>query len=120
MSINSRQKGARFERELANLLKTYGYKARRGQQFCGANGDADVVGIDGLHIEAKHVEALNIFKAMEQSRNDAKENEIPVVIHKKNRTPILVTMDIDNFIKIWKGETNGTSKRNVRKQVSKN
>lgn len=93
-----------FERKLANILKEYGYNARRSQQFCGANGDADVVGIDGLHIEAKHVEALNLFKAMEQSRRDAKEDEIPVVIHTKNRQPILVTMDLDNFIKLWKGD----------------
>lgn len=93
-----------FERQLANILKDYGFNTRRGQQFCGANGDADVVGIDGLHIEAKAVETLNVFKAMEQSRRDARENEIPVVIHKKNRTPILVTMDLDNFIKIWKGD----------------
>lgn len=93
-----------FERKLANILKEYGYNARRSQQFCGANGDADVVGIDGLHIEAKHVEALNLFKAMEQSRRDAREGEIPVVIHTKNRQPILVTMDLDNFIKLWKGD----------------
>lgn len=100
--INSRRKGANFERQLANLLKEFGFDTRRGQQYCGANGDADVVGIDGLHIEAKNVEALNIFKAMEQSRRDAKENEVPVVIHKKNRTPILVTMDLENFINLWK------------------
>lgn len=100
--INSREKGARFERELANKLKEYGFNTRRGQQFCGINGDADVIGIEGLHIEAKHVETLNLFKAMEQSRRDAKENEIPVVIHKKNRTPILVTMDLENFINLWK------------------
>lgn len=41
---NSRQKGARGERELARILREYGYDCRRGQQYCGANGDADVVG----------------------------------------------------------------------------
>ena len=39
--MNSRQKGARGERELANLLKEHGYNTRRGQQYCGANGDAE-------------------------------------------------------------------------------
>lgn len=103
--INSRRKGANFERALANILKEYGFETKRGVQFSqGYNGltNADVVGIPGLHIEAKNVEALNIFKAMEQSRRDAKENEIPVVIHKKNRTPILVTMDLNNFVNLWK------------------
>ena len=45
--------------ELANLLKDYGFEdARRGQQYCGANGDADVVGLEGVHIECKRVEKL--------------------------------------------------------------
>ena len=68
--MNSRQKGARGERELANVLKGYGYKeSRRGQQYCGSNGDADVVGLTGIHIECKRVEKLNLEKAMEHSRH---------------------------------------------------
>lgn len=52
--MNSKAKGARFERLLASKLRDYGYDARRGQQYCGANGDADVIGLPGIHIEAKH------------------------------------------------------------------
>ena len=47
---NSREKGARGERELARVLRQYGYNSRRGQQYSGANGDADVVGLPGIHI----------------------------------------------------------------------
>ena len=57
---NSRRKGADGERELAKKLKEYGYDTRRGQQYSGANGDADVVGLPGIHIECKRVERLNI------------------------------------------------------------
>ena len=81
---NSRRKGASGERELAKKLREYGYEARRGQQYCGSNGDADVVGIPGIHIECKRVEALNIEKAMQQSISDSKDGEIPVVMHRKN------------------------------------
>ena len=42
MSINSKQKGAKGERELANILKEYGYNTRRGQQYNGLEGE-DVV-----------------------------------------------------------------------------
>lgn len=56
--MNSRSKGARGERELAEKLREYGYTTRRGQQYSGANGDADVVGVEGLHIECKRVEKL--------------------------------------------------------------
>lgn len=98
---NSREKGADYERHIANRLKEYGYDARRGQQYSGANGDADVVGVHGLHIECKADERLNIFKAMEQSRKDARDWEIPIVAHKKNYKPDLITLDFDNFFEIW-------------------
>lgn len=100
--MNSRNKGAAGERELAGLLKKYGYDCRRGQQYCGANGDADVVGIPGLHIECKRVEKLNLDDAMEQSIHDAKDGEIPVVMHRKNRKPWKVTLELDNFVELLK------------------
>lgn len=100
--MNSRQKGARGERELAELLRSYGYDARRSQQYCGANGDADVVGVDGFHIECKRVEQLNIYKAMEQSERDAREGEIPIVCHRKDRKGWLVTIRFDDFMGVIK------------------
>ena len=102
MSVNSRQKGKRFELTLASKLREYGYDCRRGQQYCGANGDADVVGLPGLHIEAKAVEKLNLYDAMAQSKHDAKEGEIPVVMHKKNNCKILVTLELDDFMEIYR------------------
>lgn len=100
--MNSRQKGARGERELAELLRAYGYEARRGQQYSGKNGDADVVGVDGFHIECKRVEQLNIYKAMEQSERDAREGEIPIVCHRKDRKGWLVTIRFDDFMGVIK------------------
>ena len=102
MAVNSRQKGKAFERRLANLLKEHGYECRRGQQYCGANGDADVVGLAGIHIEAKAVERLNIYEAMNQAINDAREGELPAVFHKKNRKPILVTMTLEDWLTLYK------------------
>lgn len=103
---NSRQKGARGERELAAVLREHGYDCRRGQQYCGANGDADVVGLPGIHIECKRVESLNIHKAAEQAKSDARENELPAVFHRKNGKPWLVTMTLEDWMKIFKGENN--------------
>lgn len=102
--MNSRNKGASGERELAGILREYGYSARRGQQFSGANGDADVVGMDGYHIECKRVEKLNIDTAMEQSIRDARENEIPIVCHRKNRKEWLVTMRLKDFMEVEHGK----------------
>ena len=41
--INSRAKGARYERELARYLDENGFPARRGQQFAGGSDSPDVV-----------------------------------------------------------------------------
>lgn len=103
---NSRQKGARAERELAHkLTELLGVKCRRGQQFSGANGDADVVGVEGIHIECKNVQRLEIFKAYEQSVRDAREGEIPCVMHKKDRKPWLVTISLEDWAKMYKENT---------------
>lgn len=100
MAINSRAKGAKGERELANKLKEYGYKCRRGQQFSGLEGE-DVVGLDYIHIECKRVEKLNIDKALKQSKRDAKDNQMPAVFHRKNGEKWKVTMDLDDWIQLF-------------------
>lgn len=68
MGKSQREKGKRGERELAGKLRDHGYDCRRGQQFCGTSGDADVIGLPGIHIECKRVERLNLQEAMEQSK----------------------------------------------------
>ena len=99
--MNSRDKGKRGELELAKKLKEYGYDTRRGQQYCGANGDADVIGLPGIHIECKRVEKLNLYDAMSQAVSDAKENEKPAVVHRKNNCEWLVTMRFDDFMRMY-------------------
>lgn len=98
---NSRNKGAAGERELASKLRDYGYNCRRGQQYSGANGDADVVGLPGIHIECKRVEKLNLYDAMAQSVRDARPEEKPAVFHRKNNCEWLVTMRLDDFMKLY-------------------
>lgn len=100
-TINSREKGKRGEEELANYLKGKGYDARRGQQYAGANGDPDVIGLPGIHIECKRVEKLNLDAALEQSVRDARAGEIPVVIHRKNRQPWRITMKLSDFLEVY-------------------
>ena len=98
---NSRAKGARGERELSKVLREWGYDTRRGQQYSGANGDADVVGLPNIHIECKRVEKLNLDKAMSQSICDARQGEVPVVMHRKDRHPWLVTMRLDEWMEFY-------------------
>lgn len=102
MAVNSRRKGKEGELELARILRTYGFDTRRGQQFKGGGDSPDVMGLPGVHIECKRVQSLNIEKAMVQSRTDAEgTDDVPVVIHRKDREKWKVTMDLDEFMKMY-------------------
>ena len=100
---NGKQKGKAGELELCGVLREAGFDARRSQQYCGAAGDADIQhSIPGLHIECKRVEKLNVLKAYEQAQGDAKPHETPVVMHRCNRAPWLVTMSLADFLALLK------------------
>lgn len=105
--VNGKRKGAAGERELARFLNNCGYECRRSQQYCGANGDADVIGLPGIHIECKRVERLNLYEAMEQSIHDAKEGTIPVVMHRRNNHNWLATMELNDWIKLYQEYESG-------------
>lgn len=101
--VNSNRKGKDGERELSKLFRSYGFEgARRSQQFAGINNDADVVGLPNVHIECKRVERLNIHEAIEQTIRDKREEELGIVAHRKDRTPWLVTMTMDDWMEIYK------------------
>ena len=100
--MNSRQKGAAGERELARVLRFYGYDCHRGQQYQGSPWSPDVLGLPGIHIECKRVEKLNLYDALSQSKADSGEDEIPVVMHRKNRSKWLVTMELKDWMDIYR------------------
>ena len=64
----SKNKGKRGELMLTKELnRLFDVQTRRGQQFSGEQGAADVVGIPGLHIESKNRENLNLHQALEKA-----------------------------------------------------
>ena len=79
MGKASREKGKRGERELASVLKELGWDCRRGVQYSGANGDADVIGLPNIHI-----------------------GELPAVFWRRNNCDWLVTMRIEDWNEIYK------------------
>ena len=107
MAINSKQKGARFERLLASRFRDYGYKdAERTAQYCGKTGQAaDVAGLPLIHVEAKHQEKMYLYDWIAQAKRDAEaggKGLLPVVFHKKNNAEILVSMELDTFMQIYR------------------
>lgn len=106
MAVNSKQKGARFERLLASMFREHGFDARRTAQYCGNTGDAsDVVGLPGIHVEAKHQEKMALYDWMDQAKRDAvagMKGDLPAVFHKKNGREVLVTMTFNDWMELYK------------------
>ncbi len=102
--MNSKQKGARFERVLASKFREYGYDARRSVQYCGNTGEAaDVVGLPGIHCEAKHQERMQLYDWIAQAKRDAEgTGNRPTVFHRKNHGAILVTQELDDWMSIYR------------------
>ena len=101
---NSRAKGAAGEREFAAYLRDRGHFARRGQQYAGGNDSPDVVTDLPLHFEVKRVQRLNIVDAIKQAVQDAPAGKAPVVAHRRNREPWLITLRADDFFTLIEGE----------------
>ena len=104
--INSKAKGKRFELSLASKFREQGYDdARRTAQYCGNTGDAsDVVGLPGIHVEAKHAEQMRLYEWISQAKRDAEaggKGNLPAVFHKKNNAEILVTMTLDDWFNLY-------------------
>ena len=114
--MNSRTKGKVAEREIANILKGYGYDAHRGQQYSGLAGDADVVGVDGIHIEVKRREQFSDEPSLQQAERDARKGEIPIVFYRRSREKWKATMRMDMFMLIW-NELTDLQKYQIREKI---
>jgi hypothetical protein len=91
---------------LASKLREYGYETRRTAQYCGNTGDAsDVLGLDGIHIEAKHQEQFRIYDWMAQAIHDSAENgrgDLPTVFFRKNNAETLVCMRLEDWVQLYR------------------
>lgn len=103
MGRSQQRKGRTGELELSRLLQGYGYDVQPGR--AQSYGDtSDVSGLPGIHIEVKRVERLNISQAMAQAVRDAErfQDGAPAVFHRRNREPWLVTMQLQDWMDIFK------------------
>lgn len=102
MGKMQQRKGAEGERELAEILRDYGFPCERGGSLT-YGAVPDLKGLPGVHIECKRVERLDLPKAVEQAEKDAKRfrDGLPAVFHRKNRKPWLVTMPLEDWLILY-------------------
>lgn len=100
MSRLSRNKGRRFELEAAELFRAIWPAADNniGQWRGGAKrSGADILHVP-FHVECKVGSRPDILSAMRQAVQDAKATELPpIVVSKRDREGILVTMQWETF-----------------------
>lgn len=104
MGKSSQRKGADGERELAAILRERGYDIKRGGSL--TYGEIpDLTGLPGVHIECKRVERLNVGEAMVQAIRDSERfrDGAPTLFHRRSRAPWLVTMRLEDWLKLYKG-----------------
>ena len=102
MGRTSQRKGADGERELAALLREYGYNIERGGS-CSFGEVPDIYGLPGVHCEVKRVERLNVSEAMSQAIRDSERlhDGSPTLFHRRSRSPWLVTMRLSDWIGLY-------------------
>lgn len=101
---SSQRKGRQAELELVKLLNSNGINAEPGQAL-NYGTVPDITGVDGIHAEVKRVERLNILEAMTQAIRDSEkfQDGIPVLFHRRNRSPWLCTMRLTDWLELYKG-----------------
>ncbi len=97
------RKGASGERELLSIIQANGITARRNiQRYVGGRNNPDIAAewmSIKLHIEVKRRERLNLRSAVNQAVSDADGKAFPLVIHRANHQPWLVTFRLDDFLR---------------------
>ena len=108
MPINSKQKGKRGELRIVHALQEYGFDAHRTAQCRGDTGEAADVEIKGfdckLHIEVKNCNRMQLYNWIAQADRDSKaqnKGNTPIVIHKADNKPILVSMHFEDFMDMY-------------------
>lgn len=103
--MNSREKGARGEREFAGILRSRfpDLEFERGIQTRGGGAEAaDVFGLPGIHWEVKYVEALNVWSALAQAERDAKVHGlIPALGFRRNRAPWYIAQPAEHWFDLY-------------------
>ena len=96
----SRSKGARWEREVANLFRATmdGADIRRGIQNRAGGDASDVEGAGRLHIECKVGKMPNPRAALKQAIRDHKPGKIPIAVIKDDRQKPFVVVGLNDFL----------------------
>jgi Holliday junction resolvase len=98
--MKAKRKGDNFERQVAALLsESLGLDAQR-VLLSGQRGEGDIQGVPFVHIECKRQEQTRLSQWFDHEQHKANGKPL-VIVHKKSREPIMVTMILDDWIELF-------------------
>jgi hypothetical protein len=102
VSARERAKGARGELEVVQLLRDAGWKdARRTSDGRGQQSRGDVTnGPQGVHIEVKRQERINVPACLRQAQNDAPGQDMPLLVHRPSRMGWMATVPLVDLLEL--------------------
>jgi Holliday junction resolvase len=104
--LNANKKGKRFELQVAKYLsKEFETSIRRTPNSGGLSIKGDIMATQGIlsefNWECKNQEKINIWKALEQSRNDCiGSHKEPLVVFTKNFEKDYVALELKDFVQL--------------------
>ena len=100
MSAFQRTKGAAAEREIIQLLREHGWpNAERTSNGRIQLARGDIAhGPEGVHLEIKRHERLNVPLAFDQVRRDASPLDVPVLVHRPSRHDWMATLPLEELL----------------------
>lgn len=100
MGSMSRRKGAVAEREIIQVLRAEGWpNAQRTSDGREQAQRGDIAnGPQGVHLEIKRQERLNVPAALRQVAADANPLDVPILVHRSSRQPWLVTLPLTELL----------------------
>jgi hypothetical protein len=103
MTIDSRAKGKRGELQVVATFNRGGFNCWRTPNS-GAfhHSPGDIRGIPGLHVECKDQKVLRIKEWIAQAEKDCEPGNIPVLVYKTAPGRWQVSMDLEDFVPVWR------------------
>lgn len=99
--MKPQRKGKEGELKLMHFLKNHGLNVKRGYVWLN---QSDLVGLDGIHVECKNCEKLNVRQALSQAIDEAEKRKdgLPTVFWKKSRKEWVTVMRTEDWVTLYK------------------
>ena len=103
MGKREQAKGRRAELELCRLLNGLGLTDVRPGVAASFGTEPDITGLDGVHVEVKRREGVDLSAALRQAHADAEHfgDGVPAVFHRGNRQAWRVTMELPAWAELY-------------------